>query len=171
MRQKIIISLFILALFHCKTEPKPIVYQNLCKAIEQSKKESKPLFIHYTAFGLGYNEFLNDFVTNKEILRELEANFILLELFIDDDRIETNIQRIQDFKCIEIQIDSIKSRGELNSWIQKEFTNTVNQPFYQIVNSRMENLIEPFEYINRDELLFKKKLLESKANYTNGNTN
>lgn len=170
MKKVVIISLFAAILIQCKNEPSVYIHKNLCEAIEDAKLESKPLLIHYTSYGLAYNEFHNDFLSTKETDKLLNEKFVVLELYVDDRSKKKNSLQKSPLNCLGIHFNSSKSIGELNFAIQDRFTQTENQPLYQIVNLSFENLIEPFGYTDRNEIMFKNKLSESIENFQNGIT-
>jgi thioredoxin-related protein len=62
-------------------------FKSYYQGLEKAKKENKPIFIHFTGFGcVGYNEFENDLIKNREILKNLCNNYISIELYVDDMR-------------------------------------------------------------------------------------
>lgn len=162
-------TLSILAIFlfiACSEGRYPDKYSRLCDAVEQSNKQNKPILIIYSRHGLGYDEFLNDFIGNKNIRNELAENFIVLDLKTDaTDKEKDNELQISPLNCLGFQFDSKLSLGELNLEIQKKISGTVNQPHYQILNPKLENIIEGFDYTSRNVSFFKRKLIESKENF------
>lgn len=139
--------------------------------MEKSHRLEKPVLINYTTYGIGYNEFDKVFLSDRSIAQEIHDNFVVVNIIVDD-KAEFQIDSLknENYNFLEIKLDSIKTKGELNRSIQKKLTQTNTQPLYQIVNNKYENLIEPFGYTGSSSKLFLYRLKESFQNYNRGIT-
>lgn len=160
------VILFIAVIFiQCKSDETIYIFKDLCESIELSKNESKPTLIIYSALGLGHDEFSADFLNDEDIIKELNENFVVLELNVDNPAVSKNVLQTSPLNCLGFQFDKQLNIGELNLQIQNNLTNKVIQPLYQIVNQNFEDIIEPFEYTSKNKRYFKSKLLEAKENH------
>jgi len=171
-RIKILAVILTTLFFGCESNPDNLKYEtNLVGSITQSKIQNKPIFIHFTGFGAGgTNEFLDKLITSKKVQNILNEEYIMVQLFVDDN---TGIKSRDTIGISEIikspkgreRVRNVKTVGKLNIAIEIELLNKNTQPNYMIVNDSLKPIIEPFGYSKGDRKEFISKLKEGIRRY------
>ncbi len=127
-------------------------------AIDYAKRIDKPTLIVFTAYGLGYNEFDNDYLSSWKLSNFLNRNFIVIEMIVDDRRViseEHKHRMLGKFK-IKTNPSEIKNLGHLNTAIQIFEYKTNSQPLYVVLDTQEQLLIEPFGYQGSNSKFYNK---------------
>lgn len=156
---RILYVVFVFFLIGCKANPDHLKFEtNYLKALDLSSKTNKPIFVNFTGYTLGYDVFFNDFCTSHKIQDLLNEKYITLLLYTDDvsafNRSDT-IGLSAHFKYLKGKetLNKANSVGQVNLSIELGQFNTNFQPYYLVLNSDEELLIEPFGY-TRDRNFF-----------------
>ncbi|MEI8203828.1 MAG: thioredoxin family protein [Bacteroidota bacterium] len=118
-------------------------YFDYDQALKASKQLKKPVFVDFTGHGCtNCREMENRVWSDKEVLKRLRENFVIVALYVDDKVIEmpekdwyTNAEGKQ-----------IKLLGKKNTEIQIKKFNANAQPFYVILDSDGNLLVTPRAY-------------------------
>lgn len=173
--QLIFLSL-IISFFGCQANPDDLSYErNYLRGLALSAELEKPILIHFTGYGcVGYNEFIDDLTTSRRIHNILNANFVIVELYVDDrNEIQKNdtlnLHRIDFTKGGRERIKKARTIGQLNAAIEIDLFKSNAQPLYLITDSKGNILIEPFGYTGSDRKYFLEKLDEGLNEFKKGN--
>ena len=133
----------------------PVKYSNLFKfpyqlqgffdyeqALAYSKKVNKPIFIDFTGHGcVNCREMESRVWGDKEVLKRLQNDYVLLGLYVDD---KTDLPEQEWIKGNDGKTK--KTIGAKNSSFQIDRYNNNAQPFYVLLNTNGERLLEPIAY-------------------------
>lgn len=156
---KILYVLFVFLLIGCKANPDHLKFEtNYLNALDLSAKTNKPIFVNFTGHTLGYDVFFNDFCTSHQIQDLLNEEYITLLLYTDDVNGLNALDTIglgAHFKYLKGQeiLKKANTVGQVNLSIEVGRFNANFQPYYLVLNSDEELLIEPFGY-TRDRDFF-----------------
>lgn len=152
----VLITFLYISLNGCQVEvPKFHDYQG---AIKYAKEINRPVLIVFTAYGLGYNEFENDFLKSWKLSNLLNKEFVVIEMIVDDPRVISDEHKNDMLTKFKIQTESNKVRnfGDLNRIIQMSEYKTNSQPLYVILNEQEKLLIEPFGHQGSNSKFYNK---------------
>ena len=118
-------------------------YFDYDQALKASKQLNKPIFVDFTGHGCtNCREMENRVWSDKEVLKRLRENFVVVALYVDDKVIEmpekdwyTNAEGKQ-----------VKLLGKKNTEIQIKKFNANAQPFYVILDTDGNLLVTPRAY-------------------------
>ncbi len=117
-------------------------YFTFDEAVEASKKENKPIFFDFTGHGcVNCREMEARVWSDPEVLKLLKEEFIICSLYGDDKmRVkEEDFLTLPDGKVL-------KDMGKINSRFVLDKFNVNAQPFYILLDSDGNQLVEPMGY-------------------------
>ncbi len=118
-------------------------YFDYDQALRCAKQTKKPVFLDFTGHGCtNCREMENRVWSNKEVLKRLRENFIIVALYVDDKVIEMPEKDWYTNK----EGKQIKLLGKKNTEIQTKQFNANAQPFYAIVDADGKLLVTPSSY-------------------------
>lgn len=171
---KIIWFSIVIGLIGCQANPNELnAERNILKGIQLSMELKKPIFLHFTCHGcVGYNEFYKDLITSRKILNKLNEEFVVIELYTDDNgKIHTNdtlnLHKIKVFQEGREKIKNAKTIGNINTIIEADWLKRYSQPLYLITDSELNILVEPFGYTQKNRVFFLAKLEEGLKEFKN----
>lgn len=118
-------------------------YFDYDQALACSKEQNKPIFIDFTGHGcVNCREMEARVWSDPEVLKRLNNDFIMLALYVDDKK------ELPESEWYTSSYDSKvkKTIGKQNADLQITKFNNNAQPFYIILNSDEELLLEPKSY-------------------------
>jgi hypothetical protein len=136
---------------------------NYQEGLECAKQNNFPIFLLFTAHGLGDNEFSSHLVNSKRIRKILNNKCVTVILYVDDNQKLSDSLQVRNLELQDKSIEAIKEKntiGALNAFIQIDKFQSNNQPFYVLMTSEEEQIIEPSGYTSRDEKKFFSRLSE-----------
>lgn len=144
---------------------KPLQWEdNLWTGIQKSKATNKPIFLYFTCYGcVGYDEFFQDFIEEREIVSELSDSYITVILFVDD-KSPIQVNDTLGWTDLELagitaeQVRNANKRGDLYATFQQVKFGQNTQPMYVVVNSDLSTRVAPFFYCKRDMEIFLSQL-------------
>lgn len=161
---KCLVCLIAISLISCNNND-VLSYENkLVEAFEKSEATNKPLFINFTGHAcMSTNEFDDTFIKSRRIQKLLDKHYVSLFLYVDEFK---SIERIDTTNYYKIVPNlnktkkKIKTIGNLNSTIQIQLYNFIAQPLYIVADAKGKPIIEPFQFMHKDEAAFFQKLIE-----------
>lgn len=118
-------------------------YFDYDEALKASKVLGKPVFVDFTGHGCtNCREMENRVWSDPEVLKRLRENFVLAALYVDDKVIELPKEEWYTNK----DGREVKLLGKKNSEIQIEKFGANAQPFYVILDSEGNSLVQPHAY-------------------------
>ncbi len=141
-------------------------YFELEQALRCSKEQKKPVFIDFTGHGcVNCREMENRVWVDKNVAKILKEDFIIVALYVDDKTI--NLPENEWYKST-YDGKIKKTMSDKNSDYQRTKYSANAQPFYVIVDSDGNKLLEPHAYnLNIDKFL--EFLEKGKKEYQNKN--
>jgi hypothetical protein len=129
-----------------------------------SKKEDKPIFIIFTGYTCLSNSSIDvDLFLESNLYKIIDRNFVWTMLYVDDKTplltADTNIVNYKGRK--------IKNVGSFNMDYQITRYQTNAQPWYCIIDSGLQDCIEPMG-ISFQEKIYRKFIFEGLYNYFSG---
>ncbi|MFA5970826.1 MAG: cytochrome c biogenesis protein CcdA [Lentimicrobiaceae bacterium] len=136
-------------------------YFDYDEALKASKVLNKPVFVDFTGHGCtNCREMENRVWSDPEVLKRLRENFVLAALYVDDKVIE--LPKAEWFTNKDGR--EVKLLGKKNAEIQIDKFGANAQPFYVILDSAGNSLVQPYAY-NLDIASYIKFLDEGVAAY------
>ncbi len=118
-------------------------YFDYDEALKASKALNKPIFVDFTGHGCtNCREMENRVWSDPEVLKRLRENFVIAALYVDDKVIELPKGEWYTNK----DGREVKLLGKKNSEIQIEKFGANAQPFYVILDSEGNSLVQPHAY-------------------------
>lgn len=118
-------------------------YFDYDEALKASKVLNKPVFVDFTGHGCtNCREMENRVWSNPEVLKRLHENFVIAALYVDDKVIEMPQNEWYTNKAGR----KVTLLGKKNAEIQIEKFGANAQPFYVILDSYGNSLIQPHAY-------------------------
>lgn len=125
-------------------------------------QQQKPIFLYFSAHGLGYDVFSRELIYNKKIQQYLREYFVPVVLLTDDrtpidsSGFDTKavVERLEKMQNSDL---NIKTVGDLNSYLEAMLYHKNCQPYYVLMDCKERLLTEPFNY-TRDPAVFLKNL-------------
>jgi thiol:disulfide interchange protein len=110
------------------------------QALAVSKATHKPVLIDFTGWNcVNCRKMENNVWSNPEVLKRMQQNFVIAELYIDD---KTELSPAEQFKSL-YSGKKITTLGAKWSDFQASRFNSNSQPDYVIVNSKGDELLPP----------------------------
>ncbi len=116
------------------------------KAVQLSQEQNKPILIDFTGWAcVNCRKMEENVWTDSEVMAEIQNNFILVSLYVDDKALLPVDKR---FTYINTQGQSkdINSIGDLWATFQAENFNQVTQPLYVVMSPTQKILSNPVGY-------------------------
>lgn len=125
-------------------------------------QQQKPVFVYFSAHGLGFDVFARELIYNKKIQRYLRDSFIPVLLYADDRTpvdssgfdTKSTVKRLEQIQNSDL---NIKTVGDLNGYLEATLYHKNTQPLYVLMDCKERLLTEPFHY-TRDPAVFLKNL-------------
>ena len=118
-------------------------YFDYDEALNASKVLNKPVFVDFTGHGCtNCREMENRVWSDPEVLKRLRENFVLAALYVDDKVIEMPKSDWYTNK----EGREVTLLGKKNAELQREKFGANAQPFYVILDSDGNSLIQPHAY-------------------------
>jgi len=118
-------------------------YFDYDEALNASKVLNKPVFVDFTGHGCtNCREMENRVWSDPEVLKRLRENFVLAALYVDDKVIEMPKNDWYTNK----EGREVTLLGKKNAELQREKFGANAQPFYVILDSDGNSLIQPHAY-------------------------
>jgi len=118
-------------------------YFDYDEALKASKVLNKPVFVDFTGHGCtNCREMENRVWSDPEVLKRLRENFVIAALYVDDKVIELPQAEWYTNK----NGREVKLLGKKNAEIQIEKFGANAQPFYLILDSEGNSLVQPHAY-------------------------
>ena len=139
------------------------VLNDYFEGLDCAKASERPIFLYFSAYGLGYDEFHNDLIYAEKIKKLLNDNFITIILYVDDRKKLTEIDTLnidkeahpkEFIECIK----KSKTIGSIYINLQNVRYRSNSQPLYAIIDGEGNDLMPPFEYQRRNVDSFYNKL-------------
>ena len=122
-------------------------YFDYNQALACAKVQNKPVFIDFKGHGcVNCKKMEETVLAEKEVLKKLKNNFIVVDLYVDDH----NIELLQKDWFTSKDGSVKKMMGEKNFSIQTEIYRTNGQPYYFLVDANGDKLISPRGGYNPD---------------------
>lgn len=139
------------------------LYHNYFDAIEEAKKQNKPVLIDFTGYGCENCRKMEEFVWSQDdILPMLQNDVIIASVYVDDKEELPEAEQMR----IDMgggQMKKIKTIGDKWSMFQQVNFNNNSQPHYVLVTPEQEVINVPVSgYMPKDDF---KKFLECGINY------
>lgn len=124
-------------------------------ALAYSKIVNKPVFIDFTGYACANCRKMEEYVWPRpEVLEKLKSDFVIASLYVDDKK---ELPKEKQYKST--YDDEMKvSVGDKNADLQIVKFNSNSQPFYFIVDTNGNKLVEPVGYTSVEEFI---KFLET----------
>ncbi len=118
-------------------------YFDLEEALAASKKENKPILLDFTGHGcVNCREMEANVWSDPNVLKALREEFIILSLYVDD---KTKLPE-EDWIVSEYDGKTKKTLGKINADYQISKYRVNAQPYYVIMDSNENMLVEPRAY-------------------------
>ena len=118
-------------------------YFDYDQALKASKVLNKPVFVDFTGHGCtNCREMENRVWSDPEVLKRLRENFVLAALYVDDKVIELPKNEWYTNK----EGREVILLGKKNAELQREKFGANAQPFYVILDSDGNSLVQPHAY-------------------------
>lgn len=125
-------------------------------------QQKKPVFLYFSAHGLGYDAFKRKLIYDKKIQRYLREYFVPVVLLVDDRTpvgscgfdTKAVVQRLEKIQNSALNIETV---GDLNTYLEVILYHKNYQPYYVLMDCEERLLTEPFNY-TRDPAVFLKNL-------------
>lgn len=129
-------------------------------ALEFSKEVGKPVLIDFTGYACANCRKMEENVWSQpEVLKSLKEDFVIASLYVDDKK-----ELPKERQYISTYDNKLKTTvGEKNLDFQIRKYNSNAQPYYLIVDSKGEKLIEPVAYTTLEK--FKQFLENGKGSF------
>lgn len=131
------------------------------------------MLVVFTGYAcIGYDVFAMDLIKVKSVRKILKNDFVTVLLHVDDKALlDENESAIRErYTSAGIELDTmrrINTIGHLNSTIQTSIFKDNSQVFFAFVNSKGQNLIQPFSFNKKDPDFFISKLNLALQKWTN----
>jgi thiol:disulfide interchange protein DsbD len=110
------------------------------QGLAYAKEKNKPVLIDFTGHTcVNCRKMEASVWSDKEVLKRLKNDYVLISLYVDD---KTELAETEKFVS-KFSDKKIKTLGNKWSDFQASTFNTNSQPYYVIVNSNGEALVEP----------------------------
>jgi thioredoxin-related protein len=140
-------------------------YFDYKQALEESKKQNKPIFIDFTGHACVNCRKMEEYVWAKpEVLKRLQNDFIIVSLYADERKVLPETEWYTSKRDGKVK----KTIGEQNQDLQISKYNFSAQPQYVIIDGD-ENMLSGPTFFDTDEQLFVNFLDAGKKRFLNKN--
>ena len=116
------------------------------KAVQLSKQQNKPILIDFTGWAcVNCRKMEENVWTDPEVMAEIQNNFILVSLYVDDKELLPEEKRFK-YTNTQGQSKDINSIGDLWATFQAENFNQVTQPLYVVMSPAQKIKSNPVGY-------------------------
>jgi thiol:disulfide interchange protein DsbD len=116
---------------------------DLKEAIAYAKEVKKPIFIDFTGHGcVNCREMEKRVWSKPEVLNRLREDYVVVALYVDERK---SLPK-EEWYVSKFDKRTKKTVGELNADYQATQYNTNSQPYYCIIDTKENKLIEPKQY-------------------------
>lgn len=116
------------------------------KAVQLSKQQHKPILIDFTGWAcVNCRKMEENVWTDPEVMAEIQNNFILVSLYVDDKELLPVEKRFK-YTNAQGQSKDINSIGDLWATFQAENFNQVTQPLYVVMSPTQKINSNPVGY-------------------------
>ncbi|MBI1225611.1 MAG: hypothetical protein GC192_10285 [Bacteroidetes bacterium] len=142
----------------------PFLYDYL-EGLNCAASQHKPVLVVFTVYAcVGYDVFAKDLLKSKKVREILKNDFVTVLLHVDDKNNlnESEVDILERYGKAGIEFDTsrrFETIGHLNSAVQTSVFKNNSQVFFGLVNSKGQNLIQPFSYNRKDPEYFISKLI------------
>ena len=156
----IIIWILLAMISNCKANPDKLIYfQNCWEGMEVAKIQNKPVLVYFTLLGLSDDEFMQDFASSPGIQKMLNEDFVTVILAVDHPGQIIEQNTLDLYKMVfdeneQLRQSPLRTVGQVNALLQKEYFGGFYQPMYVILNSDGKILVNPTGYLKRNRELF-----------------
>jgi hypothetical protein len=164
----------VLSLLGCNANPDDLKSESsFFQGIDISRRLKRPILLTFNGYGtMSTNEFNEELITSKKILKKLNEEYVTIQLRVDDS---TNIQERDTLNMHKFQFSEETNRmlrkattmAKINIAIQVGWFKSNAQPLYVIIDSDRNILVEPFYYTSGNRTLFLNKLDEGLRRFKN----
>ncbi len=126
-------------------------YKDFEEGIAAAKEANKPILLDFTGWAcVNCRKMEENVWSEPDIYNLLKNEYILISLYVDDN--EKKLPKEQQFDYLKAngKVKKIKTVGDKWATFQAINFKTASQPYYVLMNSKLEILNSPQQYTDRD---------------------
>ncbi len=140
-------------------------FKDFDKGLQFAKQNNKPILLDFTGWACVNCRRIEENVwTDPNVFNLINEKFVLISLYVDD-RKELPIDNQFDIKYNSGKIKKIRTIGDKSATFQALNFKTASQPYYVLLNTKLEILNSPIQYTSKD--VYQNWLEEGLDNFNN----
>ena len=140
-------------------------FKDFDKGLQFAKQNNKPILLDFTGWACVNCRRIEENVwTDPNVFNLINEKFVLISLYVDD-RKELPIDNQFDIKYKSGKIKKIRTIGDKSATFQALNFKTASQPYYVLLNTKLEILNSPIQYTSKD--VYQNWLEEGLDNFNN----